>query len=147
MCKVLEELYQQTSLDSHYKQEAAACPDCGTPLRAVMITPTRTKDYRNPHIQSIWYQAERRLRTADRLIFVGYSLPDDDLEVIDLLRRGAGHLNGEAVTVVEFDPEQRPLDKHPVGRRYRSIFGTEIRWITSGFGPWVQDARGASMSA
>src|SRR5262249_4214217 len=66
---------------------------CHSPMRAVMITPTRANDYRNPHIQTIWYQAERVLRVAELVCFVGCSLPDDDLEVVDLLRRGqAGRL-------------------------------------------------------
>jgi hypothetical protein len=143
-CKVLNELYDHQSLDKYYTGRAAVCPECQTPLRAVMITPTRAKDYRNPHIQAIWYQAERSLRKSDHVVFIGYSLPDDDIEVIDLLRRGLGHLSGDAVTVVEYDPEQRALADHPVGRRYRSLFGGSIDWQTVGFGRWVESASGTS---
>jgi hypothetical protein len=143
MCKVLDELYSQQRLEDHYAA-SAPCPECGTPLRAVMITPTRAKDYRNPHIQGIWYQAERLLRQAEHVCFIGYSLPDDDVEVIDLLRRGLGHLRGECITVVEYVSDEqagRFNGKHPVLHRYESIFGQGIDWHAGGFGAWVEEAK------
>jgi hypothetical protein len=125
--------------------EGEPCPDCDTRLRPVMITPSRAKDYRNPHIQRIWYEAERALRRAEHVCFIGYSLPDDDLEVIDLLRRGLGHLSGECITVVELVTEEEARryegKKHPALRRFESIFGNPIDWQPCGFEAWVEDAR------
>jgi hypothetical protein len=143
-CRVLEELFDQHPLEEDYDR-SAPCQECGTPLRAVIITPTRAKDYRNPHIQGIWYQAERLLRRAEHVCFIGYSLPDDDLEVIDLLRRGLGHLSAECITVVDFVAPDPNADtrRHPVLRRFESIFGAGIDWHTGGFGAWVEDARKA----
>jgi len=140
VCGVLKELYNnRPALEEHYRSRATTCQQCGTPLGAVMITPTRVKDYRNPHIQSVWYQAECLMRRADHACFIGYSLPNDDLEVIDLLRRGLEHLPANAVTVIEYDhEEERQLGDHPVGRRYRSLFGEGINWYTKGFSDWVQ---------
>ena len=117
-CKVVRELYRSQPLEDHYegRRDAAPCKECSTPLRPVIITPTRTKDYRNPHIQGIWYQAERALRQAEHVCFVGYSLPDDDLEVIDLLRRGLGHLSAECITVVDYAPDDashNSCGRHP----------------------------------
>ena len=106
-------------------------------MRPVMITPTRTKDYRNPHIQKVWYEAERMLRQADQVYFIGYSLPDDDIEVIDLLRRGLPRQNSTKITVIEYDQQHRGLRANPVGQRYRSLFGDGIRWCTEGFGNWL----------
>jgi hypothetical protein len=88
-----------------------------------MITPTRIKDYRNPHISNIWYGAERLLRRADRAIIIGYSLPEDDVDVIYLLKRGLKNTPASQITVVEYDPQNRPLQEHLVGQRYRSVFG------------------------
>ena len=81
---LLEELYNFKPLDEHYLCSDESCTDCqckycGTPLRAVMITPSFVKDYRNAHIQSVWYQAEWRLRESTHAFFIGYSLPNDDL--------------------------------------------------------------------
>lgn len=114
------------------------CPDCQTRFRTVMITPTSLKDYRNPHIASLWYQAERALRESDRAVFVGYSLPWDDVDVIYLLKRGLAHLDGARITVVEYAKKPVPIANHEVGQRYQAIFGRGIDWQPIGFGPWVK---------
>jgi len=61
------------------------------------------KDYRNPHLSSVWFEAQRVLRQADRLTFVGYSMPDDDVEVVYLVKRGLAHIQSpKLITVVEY---------------------------------------------
>lgn len=74
-------------------------------------------------------------RDADHVIFVGYSLPDDDVEVIYLLKRGIIK-QGRRVTVVEYDKNRRLLRNHPVGARHRSLFG-EVEWFNGGFADYV----------
>jgi hypothetical protein len=117
------------------------CPDCNTRFRTVMITPTSLKDYRNPHIASLWYQAERALRECDRAIFVGYSLPWDDVDVIYLLKRGLSGLKGDQITVVEWAEKPVPIEKHEVGQRYQAVFGRGIDWQPCGFVKWVKTLR------
>jgi hypothetical protein len=136
--KMLDELYQVNPLEPRYSCHGFACPQCGTFVEPVLITPTQTKDYRNPHVRQVWMLAEQELRQADRAIIVGYSLPDDDLDVIYLLKRGLGQLANRApekITVVEkaSDEATRLLGKNPIGRRYRSIFGPRIDWQSDGF--------------
>ena len=62
---------------------------------------------------------------------------------IDLLRRGTGHLRAECITVVDYvAPDEQPAKgKHPVLRRFESIFGREIDFHTSGFNAWVQESK------
>jgi len=133
--KVLRELYRESDLKEKYRCKGSACPECGVFVRPVMITPTHRKDYRNPHIARIWHQAERTLRDADHVIFVGYSLPDDDVEVIYLLKRGIIK-PGRRVTVVEYDQQGRGPEAHPVGARYKSLFG-DVEWHNGGFEEYV----------
>lgn len=148
--KQLDRLYMQDSdsLEARYSCHGSPCVECGTFVRPVLITPTHHKDYRNPHIARAWYDAERTLREADRVFFVGYSLPDDDVEVIYLLKRGLSHMTDRArdITVVEYDAEQRPLRENPVGMRYRSLFGDELDWQTGGFGGWLQGHESGGLS-
>ena len=140
--KVTNELYNESSLEERYSCHGSPCSKCGTFVRPVLITPTHMKDYRNPHISQIWYEAGRTLQQADRVIFVGYSLPEDDVDVTYLLKRGLSNIPASSITVVEFDPEHRALRENPVGRRYRSLFGDDLDWHTEGFGNWV-DTHGA----
>jgi hypothetical protein len=142
--KVLEELYieQQAGvgdLTHRYTCHGSSCPDCGTFVRPVMITPTHLKDYRNPHISQVWYHAERALRKADHAYIIGYSLPGDDVDVIYLLKRGLSHLPPEKITIVEHDPkQQRAVRDHPVGARYCTLFGDHVDWQTQGFAAWAK---------
>ena len=128
-------------LDDRYASGGSLCRDCGTRLRPILITPTHLKDYRNPHIARVWYEASRALREAQRAIFIGYSMPDDDVDVIYLFKRGLAHLPKRSITVVELaSGRNAALEKHPVGRRYRALFGPEIDWRTDGFEAWVAAA-------
>lgn len=135
--KVLEMLYEESALESRYGCHGSPCRDCGAFVRPVLITPTHLKDYRNPHVAQVWYHAERTLREADRVIIVGYSLPEDDVDVIYLLKRGLANVPTKDITVVEYDPERRDIKNHPVGVRYRSLFGDDLDWRTEGFGEWL----------
>lgn len=112
---------------------------CGTRMRHVLITPSHMKDYRNPHIASIWQRAEAELLNAERVVLIGYSLPWDDVEVIYLLRRGLAHLAPDRITVVEHSEtaEGRKMENHDAGKRYRAVFG-DVAWRCDGFEDWVK---------
>lgn len=126
-------------LESFYASAGSDCPACGTKLRALLVAPSHLKDYRNPHVTQVWYQAERLLREAGRVVFVGYSLPDDDVEVIYLLKRSLAHLPADKITVVEYDALNPglTLTDHAVGRRYRTLFGDGLQWSAEGLDAWL----------
>lgn len=126
------------SLEQSYAYGGSPCLGCGTRLRPLLIAPTHLKDYRNPHLAQVWYQAEQVLREADRAIFIGYSLPDDDVEVVYLVKRGLAHLPADRVTVVEYDLAMPPLASHSVGRRYRTLFGDGVDWHPEGIDKWLE---------
>ncbi len=77
------------------------------------------------------------------MVFVGYSLPADDLEVAYLLKRGLAGKDPSQLTVVEWDPDQqRSLMDHEVGRRFHSLLGvTPDGWRVDGFAGWIEDPR------
>ena len=135
--KVLHQLYAHNKLEERYGCHGSECYDCKTFVRPVLITPTHRKDYRNPHVAQVWYKAEQELRKCDSAVVVGYSLPEDDVDVAYLFKRGLGHLPSKKITVVEYDPINRPVSEHPVGARYRSLFGDGINWRTDGFEAYV----------
>jgi hypothetical protein len=129
-------------LRSSFMADGAPCAVCGQMLRPLLVAPSHLKDYRNPHLSQVWYEAQRVLRQAGRVVFVGYSLPDDDVEVVYLLKRGLSHItNPKQITVVEYC-EEKPsilLGDHPVGRRYRALFG-DVDWHAAGLDDWLTKA-------
>lgn len=143
---MLRALYDYKPLDKHYVCSktgcrACQCEYCETPLRPVMITPSFVKDYNNPHIHRVWYEAELLLRSCERGYLIGYSLPDDDLEVIHLLRRGLEGLDSKNITVVTHGHDEAMY------RRYVSLFGRDIDWQPVGFANWLDTIGVRSQSA
>lgn len=143
--KMLNELYRENPLEERYSCHGFPCPECATNVEPILITPTQMKDYRNPHVTRVWHLAEQALRNAERLYIIGYSLPDDDLDVIYLLKRGLGQLVNRApqnITVVEKDNTRPSISNHSVGRRYRSILGPHFDWRTDGFEGLIASLKG-----
>jgi len=134
--KVRNELYVENPLEAKYSCHGAECKECQAFIRPILITPTFLKDYRNPHIAKVWYEAERALRQARHVIFIGYSLPDDDVNVIYLLKRGLIDQNLK-VTVVEYDGKKQDKRENLVWLRYRSLFGDDVEWWNEGFDKYV----------
>lgn len=128
------------SLEDFYSPDGAACTICQTKLRPLLIAPSHLKNYRNPHIAQVWYAAEQVLRGAERIVFVGYSLPDDDVEVVYLLKRSLSHLTPSQVSVIEYAEGDLNVSllEHPVGRRYRTLFGDGINWQAGGLDAWLE---------
>lgn len=141
--KVLQRLVGELSLEQSYRTESSQCPTCRSKLRPLLVAPTHLKNYRNPHLAQVWHEAEHVMREASRVVFVGYSLPEDDVEVIYLLKRSLGHLQAQQITVVEYDQTNPPVQAHPVGRRYRTLFGDGIDWHPEGLNAWLPKAAAA----
>jgi hypothetical protein len=148
--KALDELYHTVPFKEAYSCQGTRCrnhPACDGTVNPILITPTFIKDYENPHIDKVWQEAERKLKEADRAIIIGYSLPNDDVEVAMLLKRGLDHLKREQITVVEYVegdsskpiPDRTPIEKHTTGSRFKTIFGPNLDWHTTGFQGWLKE--------
>lgn len=145
--KALDELYHTVPFKDAYSCRGTPCRDrgCDGFVSPILITPTYVKDYENPHIKRVWEEAERSMKAADRAVIIGYSLPTDDVEIAMLFKRGLDHLPRQKITVVEYvegdinRPASRrmPLDRHPTGQRFRSLFGNGLDWHTTGFEGWL----------
>lgn len=56
-------------------------------LTSNLIMPTYAKDLSNPQYKIIWQNAGIEISEADKLVFIGYSLPSADFEMRQLLSR------------------------------------------------------------
>ncbi len=69
------------------KGEWSTC-HCGyAPLGAVLVAPSFVRRYRDRNLLSVWRSAAEALRLADEYVFVGYSLPPEDIGIRALLLR------------------------------------------------------------
>lgn len=116
--------------------DATKC-HCGRePLRAVLVTPSYVRDVRESNLLSIWQHASDALRGADRWIFVGYSLPSEDIAVRSMALRarlGRGPARPELqVDVVQYGNNRETED------RYR-LFFPHCRYTTDGFAAFLAE--------
>lgn len=72
--KAIPEFWAETGGTDPYSCKGTPCrrgAECKGEVAPVLITPTQAKDYRNPHITRVWYETERALQRADRVVIVG----------------------------------------------------------------------------
>ena len=99
-------------------------PERQPQLEPFFITPTYVKKFNNPHIQMTWHNAYIELTEARQVIFAGYSLPEADYHLRDLLVR-AIQPSAEIIVITS--------DKNSdTAKRYRRFFGNQISEIIGG---------------
>jgi hypothetical protein len=120
-------------------------PEAIDDLESVLITPTHLKDLRNSHLARIWRSAEECLRKAERITFVGYSLPGDDLHVKYLFKRAMETRLTETRSprIVVVDKGNRR--KSQARANYERFFGKRnVSFHGEGFDKWVEHHRALS---
>ena len=85
------------------------CPECKNQLEPILVPPTYFKDF--PELlANVWKVAEDYLKRADRLIIIGYSFPDIDIEAKWLFKRAiCKNTNKPSLTIV--NPDQNIKEK------------------------------------
>ncbi len=63
------------------------CPHCDTSFETLILPPTHAKDLVHPVVSQIINEAIREVRSARRVIFVGYSFPEADVHIRALFAR------------------------------------------------------------
>lgn len=104
------------------------CPNCLNTLEAAsakkvpelkpfIITPTYLKTFPNSHIQNVWDNAQIELLESDRVVFLGYSLPEADYFVRSLFRRTINKNAKIDVVLLGRDPKY-----DDIVNRYKGFF-------------------------
>jgi NAD-dependent SIR2 family protein deacetylase len=112
------------------------CKSCGGRKVPVLVPPTYFKVMSNPYLVAVWEKAEQCLRQCSQIIFCGYSLPDADIHIKYLLKRGQlNRQNAEPkVTVINhFDGKDQRASQEEENR-YNRLFGREtVRFLDTSF--------------
>lgn len=90
---------------------------CGDDIRLQLhiVAPSFVRDTRESNLLSVWRSALEWMRTADRWVIVGYSLPPEDLAIRSMLLRAyAGRKKKPKIDVVQYGRADEP--------RYRLLF-------------------------
>ncbi|MBC1653508.1 hypothetical protein HCJ04_09395 [Listeria welshimeri] len=141
-CRKCQRLYysfkSHLALESFKEDHFPVCPKCcvkkpfdknsRTRIQADLITPTMIKDLNNVILRNIWENAFLDLSEADRLVFIGYSLPQADFEFRYLMKKSISSNVKIEVVLSTFDDPSLIDSKHSWIKtflpedRYRSFF-------------------------
>ena len=91
-------------------------------LTHVLIMPTYYKIIQNVHLLDVWQNAAMELQEATGIFFIGYSLPEADYLIRNLL---VSNLNKDA-TIYISSIEEKFEDSEAV-KNYKQIFGNRIK--------------------
>ena len=115
------------------------CPVCAVRLSARVATFSFDKALGFFQFQGIWEESLRRLRSADRWIFIGHSLPAADFELRQLLK--TAQLAGRESRRLQIDVVL--MGDTAAQKRFREFFGSRLMSLhTRGFEVWFEKEPG-----
>lgn len=125
------------------RKKGATCL-CTCRFSELIVTPGFVREYRNVHLLTIWREALLTLARAPKWVFIGYSLPPDDVGIRTLLLKARcmrQDLGGEAslVTIIT-----GPDHREQTLARYRGIL-PQAELDPDDFGHFVQRTRVAKL--
>ncbi|MGO7377509.1 SIR2 family protein [Rhizobium ruizarguesonis] len=104
---------------------------CGAEMDGLVVTPSFVKRYLNVHLGNIWRGAQKALEAAREWIFVGYSLPNDDLWIRAMLLRAVVIRRGQKTPpIIHMVSHKKDLE---LESRYRQLFQADIQFHPAGF--------------
>jgi NAD-dependent SIR2 family protein deacetylase len=102
-------------------------------LTSNIIMPTFLKNLSNPQYKLIWQNAGVELSEANKIIFIGYSLPQADYEMRQLLSRMVR--KDAEIHVVGFSADPKSdKDFQDLENRYKVFFGDRLKLPIANFG-------------
>lgn len=102
-------------------------------LKTVLVAPSLVRDIRDSNLLQIWKAAMEVIRTADRLIFIGYSLPGEDLAIKSVIMRGLNGRNKDKPLKIEVVQQGTAARQH-----YVNLFGKGIKYYAGGLSQYLR---------
>jgi hypothetical protein len=119
------------------------CSSCKTQkLDRILVHPSYLRNYSDPSLQIIWGRMQEELIASDRWVFVGYSLPDADVHLRDVLRHAfMARRRKPKVVWAGYRSPQDDGTWETERARYYAMFGDALRpWnaTSGGFAEFVK---------
>lgn len=106
---------------------------CGHgPLSPLLVAPSMVRDIRDTTLLSVWQSALEALRRATRWVFIGYSLPPEDLAIRSLLIR-AFRTAPEPPVIEVYESGVQPT----IALRYGLLFGQRAQMRSGGMAQFI----------
>jgi len=106
-------------------------------LNSNLIMPTFLKDLSNPQYKIIWQNAGIELSEAKKIVFIGYSLPQADFEMRQLLSRMVD--KNTEIEVVDYRNEDYPETYETLLKNFKQFFGREVKGHEKGASTYINE--------
>lgn len=133
-CKKCKKIYSDPSYNKEYDKKALnynvkRCPQCKVKtLSPILIMPTYYKIIQNVHLLDVWQNAAMELQEATTVFFIGYSLPEADYLIRNLL---VSNINDGANIYISSrsgsDSDTKKKNCPETVNNYRQLFGRRIK--------------------
>lgn len=113
---------------------------CGhAKLEVQIVSPSFVRDMRSPNLISVWQQALKWLQGSDDWIVIGYSFPDEDLNIRSLFTRAlASRPKPPFITAIQFGTNGQTRI------RYEAFFPAKhLEFLDGGLEAFLQATKGA----
>jgi hypothetical protein len=117
------------------------CTRCKGKLEPLIIPPAWVKYYTNPDIVNIWEIGWFLLSQAKSVVFIGYSLPDPDIQFRFMMRRALSQSGTKPKVIVISN--HKGTNENATYVRYRRFFG-KVDWRSTGFEDFAANPEHAS---
>lgn len=97
--KVLGDLYNQN------------CKKCGEKVTPLLIPPTWNKQLGLPYFKNVWHSAFEEIKSANKIIIIGYSLPETDIYFRHFLSLSLKD-NNRLRKIIVVDPNKQIRNKY-----------------------------------
>jgi NAD-dependent SIR2 family protein deacetylase len=121
------------------KIEASNTCHCGhAKLEVQIVSPSFVREMRSPNLISVWQQALDWLRASDDWVIIGYSFPDEDLNIRSLFTRAfASRESPPFITAVQFGTNNQTRI------RYEAFFPSkQLTFLNGGLEVFLQATNG-----
>jgi NAD-dependent SIR2 family protein deacetylase len=102
-------------------------------LKSVLVAPSIVRDIRDANLLQIWKASMEAIRTADQLIFIGYSLPGEDLAIKSVIMRGLNGRNKKQALKVDVVQHGSTAQAN-----YLNLFGNKINYYPGGLKQYLR---------
>ena len=107
-------------------------------LTSNLIMPTFIKDLSNPQYKIIWQNAGIEISEAEKIVFIGYSLPSADFEMRQLLSRMTR--KSAKIEVIDYCDDFDEFAQNKIREHWRKFFGDrELTFQFDGAESYVGD--------
>lgn len=104
-------------------------------LASNLIMPTFIKDLSNPQYKIIWQNAGIEISEAEKIVFIGYSLPNADFEMRQLLSR----MTRQSAQIEVVDFSNNEPQKETIRQHWKKFFGKrDISFNFSGASNYIE---------